>query len=109
MSLYDFLKAAWLKVDISTEILIPRDKANHMVYGAAVAMVTSWAVVWMGHADVAREAGMIASMIAGVIKEGSDAEANYQATGDWRRGQHSVDALDFAATAFGGLLVAARP
>jgi hypothetical protein len=83
---------------------LPADKANHIIYGAIVALV-AMKVARSFHGVHPNDFGLIAAAIAGVGKELVDAYTNYKLTGDWRRGSHTVDAYDALATASGGLLV----
>lgn len=83
--------------------LIPQDKANHFVYGAAIGVVSH--VLTLG-TSVAPFASIVASVAVGAIKEAHDAYVNYKTTGDWRTGPHGVEFLDFVATALGGVAVA---
>ena len=77
---------------------LPTDKANHAVYGAAIACVVSF------YSPII--AGAVVVALA-VLKEVSDAVLNYRATGDWKTGPHGVELNDALATILGGALVLA--
>jgi hypothetical protein len=71
--------------------LIPQDKANHAVYGAAIACVVSifFGPYW----------ALLAVCAVAVLKEVSDWWQNKHG------GSHGVELLDAAATIAGGALV----
>lgn len=76
---------------------LPVDKANHFVYGAAIACVISlvsnpwWALV-------------LVSVLA-ILKEIVDAWQNYKASSDPLIGPHGVELADAVATIAGGVVV----
>lgn len=72
-------------------VVIPQDKANHVVYGAVVACAVSL-LAGPGWA-------FLASVVVAVGKEISDW---YQNT---KGGSHGVEAYDAVATILGGVLV----
>jgi len=77
--------------------LIAQDKANHFIYGTAVAVVAK--LVFPEFAF----SGLVAAVLIGLAKEAADAALNYKATKNWKTGPHSVDYKDVIATALGGL------
>lgn len=81
---------------------LAQDKANHLIYGAGIALICSHAI----HGYDRRVIALAAAAAAGLIKEAMDAFTNYRATGSWRTGPHEVSAYDALATAAGGVLVA---
>ena len=72
--------------------LLPQDKANHFLYGALVAAVTSCFDI---------RAALLAIVVVGVGKEVSDWWQNK------RGGRHGVEFMDAVATICGGLVVIA--
>jgi len=78
--------------------IIPADKANHVVYGAAIAAVLS---IILGPLPALLAAGLV-----GALKELADAVSNWQARRAGLVPMHGVEWLDFAATLAGGALVA---
>jgi len=85
--------------------IFPQDKANHVIYGAAIFS----AVLFVAHMfspayQIAIASGAVALMA--VAKEASDALINHRTTGDPIRGPHGVELLDAVATCFGGILAA---
>ena len=87
--------------------LIPQDKANHIIYGAAIALLACKAAVYApAHLSVApAAAALLAATVFGFVKEIADAAINYRTTGKWLQGPHSIEAEDVLATMSGGLLV----
>lgn len=83
---------------------LPADKANHALYGAAIALAV-YAVCLLAGVPYAAYAALAASVVVGFAKEGVDAWQNRAATGNWRTGPHGVEGLDAAATAAGGAAV----
>lgn len=88
-------------------LTLPADKANHLILGLMVAFFFAWLAVRAGYPQRAAQAGAIAALAAGVIKESADAWNNRQARRAGLREPHTVDPLDVVATAAGGLLLAA--
>lgn len=93
-------------------ILIPHDKANHAIYGAAVALVAQIALFLAlrltnldAHGIRPKDAGLAAAVAFGVGKEAVDAVINYRATGSFKSGPHGVEPMDAVATALGGAVV----
>jgi hypothetical protein len=82
--------------------LISLDKANHFIYGNAVAVVTVVATTYLAP-ELRQFAGIAAATMVGVLKELADAILNYKATGSFREGPHGVELLDVIATASGGI------
>jgi len=82
---------------------LPQDKANHAVYGAMIfSVVLLVAHLLKSPYEIAIALGVVAFMA--VAKEANDAWINYRTTGDPMHGPHGVEALDAAATCFGGVL-----
>jgi hypothetical protein len=100
--------------------LIPRDKANHELYGARIAAVIAIAaagaqripqVVQFMPAGydllVCSAAALASSIVAGALKEYADKRSNVKALALGMETQHSVEPADIIATAQGGLVVGA--
>jgi hypothetical protein len=83
-------------------ILFPQDKANHFIYGNAIAIVAVVATTFLAP-ELRQFAGLATSSIAGVLKELADAALNYKVTGNWKTGPHGVEFMDALATAAGGV------
>lgn len=86
---------------------IPRDKIAHFLAGLAIAVIVAlgWFLVAQSGAVDMRSAWLavlIASCVAGVVKEKADADDN-----KIYPGMHGVEALDALATAAGAVPVAA--
>lgn len=76
---------------------LPQDKANHFVYGAAIACgISIVSTPWMA---------LAITSAAAILKEISDAWQNYKSSGDPLIGPHGVELLDAAATISGGAVV----
>lgn len=82
--------------------LIPQDKANHAIYGAVIFLFVAFFTT-RGHAPHPFELALAASALAGALKELSDYIANQRALAKYLPDVHSVEAMDFLATALGGL------
>lgn len=83
--------------------MLPQDKANHAIYGAAIALTAAvLTAVGFGAVHMAPLVALAAAAIAGAAKEGSDWWQNRKAGAE----VHGVDPYDFVATAAGGLVVA---
>jgi hypothetical protein len=83
---------------------VPADKANHIIDGAAVFIITAWiaqAFGLPGHLLL----GLACTVAAGAAKEGSDWFFNRRARLLGAAPTHGVEFLDFAATCAGGLAV----
>lgn len=77
---------------------LPVDKANHVIYGALIAL----AVLATGQPA---EIAALVAIVAGCGKEIADAVRNYLQTGNWKQGPHGVEILDAVATSAGGFCV----
>jgi hypothetical protein len=95
--------------------VIPQDKANHVIYGAAISLAFQWLAVLL-HAQLGitpfvgpKQIGAIASTVFGIAKELADRELNLRAVAAGLPPPHSVELKDFLATVAGGLLVALAP
>jgi len=71
-------------------LLLPQDKANHVVYGALVAAVVSLFSISLA---------LLAVVLVGVGKEAYDWWRNMHGE------QHGVEVMDAVATVCGGLIV----
>lgn len=85
------------------QLLIPQDKANHIVYGALFYLAVFFACTQLAFAD-ARFIAMLATLALGALKEGLDAILNHRAEAAGLPPPHGVEFLDFAATSCGGLV-----
>lgn len=83
--------------------LIPQDKANHFVYGAAIAVAVGLVASQLGLPVVICSVG--AAAIVGVAKETLDYYQNWKAKKAGLTPMHGVEFMDFAATALGGCAV----
>lgn len=84
--------------------MLPQDKANHLVYGAAFAVIGTYCAHQVGvHQPLIP---VILAALLGIAKELADWIMNQQAVSASLPPPHSVEFLDFAATACGGVLVA---
>lgn len=91
--------------------ILPHDKLGHFFWGTVAATIAFVLSVLAGLGPVsASNQAMLWATIVGLGKEILDAAVNVRATGSPRRGPHTVDPLDFLATAAGGIpyLIAAR-
>jgi hypothetical protein len=89
---------------------LPADKANHVVYGVAIALTAKQLALtaMMFGLDVFFDPstiGLAAAVAFGVGKEAFDEIANVLAVGRGEPEPHGVDILDAIATASGGLAV----
>jgi hypothetical protein len=76
---------------------LPQDKANHVIYGAAIAVVGSGIELSAGGPPLtAVVIGAVAAAVFGALKELYDAQ---------HRDIHTPEMADFVATTAGGLLV----
>lgn len=86
---------------------IPKDKIAHFLAGLAIAAITAlawWLMARFGAVDMRSGwlAVLVASAVAGVVKEKADADDNKRVPG-----MHGVEVLDALATAAGAVPVAA--
>lgn len=77
--------------------MLPQDKANHLLYGAAIALAAS--------VFVNPIVGLIAAGVAGAAKEALDWYQNKKRVATGYPPNHDVDPFDFLATLAGGALV----
>ena len=83
---------------------VPADKANHLIYGAAIFVVATAATRFTAWAPWAPYAGVVAALLLGAAKEARDAWANRRAAA-WRlTAPHSVSPADVGATVLGAVL-----
>jgi hypothetical protein len=87
--------------------LIPQDKANHVIYGALIALCGAIAAVQLGHPELAGWMANGVALAAGAVKELTDWLANRAAAAAHLPPPHSVELLDLAATWCGGLFAQA--
>lgn len=83
--------------------MIPQDKANHALYGAAV-YVLARAVASFFAPEYASVLGLVASAAFGLGKEVVDFWLNRQAAQKGQRAPHTPMPADALATAAGGFL-----
>lgn len=84
--------------------MIPQDKANHAIYGAAIFLVTA---LLAAHAPIhlalsPAQLGLLAAAAGGAAKELSDYLINRRLARAGLPPTHGVEFLDAAATAGGG-------
>ena len=84
--------------------ILPVDKANHVVYGAATFVVVAIATRLLGYHTLAPHAGLVAGVCVALVKEFADAAANNHAEKNGWAKPHSVELLDVVATLSGALL-----
>lgn len=83
---------------------LPQDKANHVVYGAAIAL-SVYAIGLFIDPNHAALAGLISAVFAGTFKEAFDRWANIVAARAGLPPPHGVEFMDAAATWSGGAVV----
>lgn len=83
---------------------IPQDKANHVIYGAAIFALAGWLAVAAGQGLLARQIGVVAAFVVGIAKEAADAWANARARARGLPAPHGVEAADAVATTGGAML-----
>ncbi|HNB05743.1 MAG TPA: hypothetical protein PKV97_07420 [Thauera aminoaromatica] len=86
--------------------MIPQDKANHAIYGGAIALVAAAIAHVAGAREWQAQIALGAACAAGVAKEVADyiVARRQRANGD--AVTHGVDGWDAAVTALGGMAVA---
>lgn len=84
--------------------MLPADKANHALYGAAIFLAVGAVVAHTPYAPAARLAGVVAAFATGLLKEVLDARANRAAVARGEAPPHGVEGADVLATAGGALL-----
>lgn len=84
---------------------LPADKAQHVIYGAAIAAVAGPLSVHFG-IQPAGAVALAAAAVVGIVKEAADWLANRKATAAGLLPPHGVEWQDAAATVIGGALVA---
>lgn len=77
--------------------MLPQDKANHVIYGAAIALAVGLVFGPL--------VGLLMAGAAGLAKELADRQANKRAAAKGELPPHGVERADLVATACGGLLV----
>lgn len=81
--------------DIMVKILIPQDKANHVIYGAVTAVLAVFVKNFFLLTLASSLTAVLAAVIIGATKELADAQFGGDAT-----------VQDFIATSLGGVLIA---
>ncbi len=81
--------------------VIPQDKANHFIYGAAVGLASVFALRDTVFAEWFHVTPILAAGVLGVAKEALDYHLNKK-----NPGTYSVSAMDVIATVLGGVVVA---
>lgn len=84
---------------------LAQDKGQHFVGGAFIAAIAAAIAVELAP-SYAWQVALVASLAAGIIKEGLDWRANRQADANDLPRMHTVDGADALATLCGGLPVA---
>lgn len=84
-------------------LTLPADKANHLLWGFAVALAISAAARWVGFAPWAPAIGAAGSLVVGGLKELMDHLDNLVADEMGVRRPHTVSKGDVVATFGGGL------
>ena len=82
---------------------LPRDKANHLFYGATTFSLVLLIAHFLFPADQIGFACLI-TVLSAIGKEVSDAWINWKTTGNPMQGPHGVELLDAIATISGGAL-----
>jgi len=87
--------------------VIPGDKANHLVYGTAIAaaasVLTGLLMPYLSHAQRGF-LGAVAAVLAGVFKEHLDSRANRKAIAAGLPPPHEVSEADVCWTSAGGVV-----
>jgi len=90
--------------------VLPQDKANHVVYGAVIALVATGGALALGLVGVVIPPVYIGAAVAalfGAAKEGIDWWSNRQQIAAGSLPTHGVELFDFLATLAGGAIVSA--
>ncbi|MEJ7139159.1 hypothetical protein [Amphibiibacter pelophylacis] len=95
--------------------IVPQDKANHVIYGAAVGLCALLALAalralggWTPGPELTRWtllAPTLAATAIGIAKEIADELNNRRAIAQGRKPPDTVEAMDAIATALGGVAV----
>lgn len=85
-----------------TQLTLPHDKANHLIWGFVVALAMTAAARWAGFAPWAPAIGMVAALVVGAMKELMDHMENQAADDMGAPRPHTVSWGDVLATAAGG-------
>jgi len=83
--------------------IIPQDKANHFVYGSAIAVVAGAVAHYAGLPMVVCSVGAAAAF--GAAKEAADWYRNRKAQAEGAIMVHGVEVADFLVTVAGGVAV----
>jgi hypothetical protein len=84
---------------------IPADKANHIIYGAAIGLLAQATCLFLKHPEASPLASLLTATIIGAITEAGDAWDNHLQRKAGFPARHGVETWDVVATSFGGLLV----
>lgn len=82
--------------------MLPKDKANHVIYGFAIAVVAAVVAVAL-RLPQPKLIGIVVAVLFGLAKEGFDYAMNKKSAAAGQPPTHSVDKLDFISTGSGGL------
>jgi hypothetical protein len=85
--------------------VIPQDKANHFIYGLAVAFITQVLLGIFGFREAAALSAPASAAIIGVLKEAWDQWQNNRAESRGQEPPHEVSAWDALSTLAGGLFL----
>lgn len=83
--------------------LIEQRRANHFIYGLAVYLVVTAALVLTPYRVTAAGIGFVAALAVGVLKEWADRRANARAARRREPLPHGVHAYSAISTMLGGL------
>jgi hypothetical protein len=83
---------------------LPQDKANHLIWGAILALGV-YCVALALNLPFAAELSLGTAFLAGIAKEVADKVANIQAAKLGLPAPHSVELYDALATTAGGVLI----
>ena len=91
---------------------VPADKAQHFIYGAVIAALSTLALFLLARAlrvplPLAPIAAAGVAALAGKAKEVMDAKANAKAAAEGEPPPHEVSSADIRWTAIGGVVAAA--
>lgn len=87
--------------------ILPQDKANHFVYGSIVAAAApSLFLAFGGQVTWVPILALTSALVAGVLKEVMDYKANKIADKELQVRPHTIEPLDVAWTAAGGISAA---
>lgn len=88
---------------VESVILIPGDKANHMIYGFLIGLGFAIFARFVWHNPFYPLTPILAAAIVGALKELLDWYGNEKALHENKPPAHDVDFWDFVATTSGGI------